>query len=717
MSSALRFEWPPVATAPTAPSASTASVSEAQRLESHATALFDELLESMAPGTAELGHFPRLGEIATARFEEAFADATVVSFDIFDTLIVRKVAAPSDVFLHLAGLVPFAALGIEAGELAQARQRAEHTARVTALAVRGSSEVTLHEIHGALATQLELDQSAVAEMVRSERLVEQALCVAHPTVSGWFARARAEGKQLWCVSDTYHEAEFLSSLLTGCGYDLTDVQVVSSAESRCSKGDGRLLPKIAAAQGVEAYDVLHIGDHPQSDDEIPAALGFLTLRHPWAAARASDAPATAAGDSVALGLAMIAARTVEPPVPFWWRFGYATVGPLLAGFACWLHSRFQRDGITRAYFLLRDGEIIEEVYRALFEGRPGPTTALLESSRRAFAMPAMESGKASLLAQLTATENDRPAGEFLERMGVRAHDHLADFAAVGLTSPDEVISPHDGAQLSRVASLLARPAVSRALVARSREERRLLMNFLDAQGVTAPGRVALVDIGWNATIQRSLTSVLELERRTLSVHGYYLGALRGAKQEMAESSTVSGYLFSGGEPTHRVQPVMALRQLIEFICTTARGSLRGFRWNAAGEAEPIHAEAEHDTAQQAAHAQLKAGVLAYVSALVDERRLFGFDAISPDAAMRPLARTIQHPTPEEAQQIGDLRYGEGLGSDRSRALAAFDPDAWSREQLLDNLRTSYWPIGLLARRDPKALLLRTVHWLGAEHAL
>jgi hypothetical protein len=211
--------------------------------------------------------------------------------------------------------------------------------------------------------------------------------------------------------------------------------------------------------------------------------------------------------------------------------------------------------------------------------------------------------------------------------------------------------------------------------------------------------------------------VLELERRTLSVHGYYLGALRGAKQDMAEASTVSGYLFSGGEPAHRVHPVMTLRQLVEFICTTTRGSLRGFRWNAEGQAEPVHAAAEHDAAQQAAHTQLKAGVLAYVSALVDERRLFGFDAISPDAAMRPLARTILQPTPEDAQQIGDLRHGEGLGSDRSRALAAFDPDAWSREQLHESLRRSYWPIGLLARHDPKALLLRTIYWLGAEHAL
>jgi predicted HAD superfamily hydrolase len=688
---------------------------DAERLEVHATALLAEVMEAVAPGSAALGRFPHVGELATAQLEARWRETRVVSFDIFDTLIVRKVAAPSDVFLHLAGLAPFAVLTLDPHELARERQLAEHTARVTARAARGSVEVSLAEIHEALATRLGLELSAVPQMVRAEQLIEQALCVAHPTLSGWFARARSDGRPIWCVSDTYHDAEFLRTLLTGCGYDVSDVIVVSSADERCSKGDGRLLPRISSAQGVIAADVLHIGDNTHADCHVPTRLGFVGTSHPWAAARPTDEPATAPGDSVAIGLSALAARTIEPPMPFWWRFGYATAGPLLSGFALWLHHRFRRDGITRAYFLLRDGEILEAVYRALIGDRPGPVTSLLESSRRAFALPALEAGKPSLLAQLTVTENARPAREFLDRVGVAADAHRADFAAVGFHSLDEVIAPEVGDGLARVAALMSRPAVTRALIDRSRAERRLLVDFLDTAGVTAPGRVALVDIGWNGTIQRALTAVLELERRTASVHGYYLGAASGAKREMAATSTVSGYLFSGGEPTDRHNTIMQFRQLIEFICTTSRGSLRGFTRDAQGRVQPVHGSPDHTAANQEAHAQLRAGALAYAAALRDECAMFGFQQISPDAAMRSIARTILQPTAEEAELIGDIGHGEGLGSDRSRALAAFQPGAWTSESVLHDLRTSYWPTGLRSRRDPRALVLRTMDWLSGAH--
>jgi hypothetical protein len=446
------------------------------------------------------------------------------------------------------------------------------------------------------------------------------------------------------------------------------------------------------------------------DERVPESQGIVAVRHPWPAARLDDAPAAEPGDSVALGLSMIGARTVEPPFPFWWRFGYATAGPVLAGFALWLRHRFARDGIERAYFLLRDGEIIEQAY-ALLAGTGGPATALLESSRRAYTLPALESGKGSLLTQLVASENPRPVREFLTRMGLRPQVYEGDIRAAGFASGDEIASPWAMEDVARVATLMGRPAVARALVDRSREERRLLMAFLREAGVLAPGRVALVDIGWNATIQKALTTALDLERHPYSMHGYYLGALAQAKQEMSAGSTVSGYLFAGGEPAHRVQPVLQLRQLVEFICTTTRGSLKGFRWDDEGRSVPVHGAPDHDPAQAAAHAQLREGALAYVAALAQERVMFGFDQVGPDAALRRLARVIQHPSAEEAEMIGDLTHGEGLGSERVRRFAAFTPGAWDAASLRRDLATAYWPAGLLARREAQALVLRTLGWL------
>ena len=676
-------------------------------LRDASTALLDATARALTGGAATL---PDRRALATARFDASFGAARVISFDVFDTLVVRKVASPRDVFLHLATTQPFAGWGLAPDALATLRRDAERTARRAAAAARGSGEVTLHEIHAVLADTLGRSASDVPAMVAAERLVERALCVAHPHLRRWFERARDAGKVIWVVSDTYHEAAFLRDLLAVCGYDLGGVLVAASGEARASKGEGSLFTQLLASNGVRPDEVLHVGDHPHADDAQPRRLGMQAVFHPWAASRHGDAPATAPGDAVALGLAQIGARAPEPAFPFWWRFGYSVAGPVLAGFALWLHERFAADGVQRAYFLLRDGEIIEQVYRALVGDRAGPTVSLLDSSRRAFFLPALESGDPGLVSQLLATENARPAREFLERLGVDATPFGFAFRQAGFAGPDDVVEPVDGPSLLRMRTLIQRPEVIEAILARSRAERALLVDWLVAQGVFAPGRIALVDIGWNATIQRALHAVAALERRPADATSYYLGTLAPAHERMPAG--VRGYLFEGGRPAERAATVLGLRQLVEFICTSARGSLRGFRRDASGAVVPVHSTPEHDAAQAARLAQLHAGALAYARGLRDERLVFGFDAIGPEAAVRRLVRVITRPTAEEAEAIGDVRHGEGIGTGRARALAAFDADVWDPAALLHALRTSYWPTGLLARREPQALALRMVQWLG-----
>lgn len=673
-----------------------------------ATQLFTSLATSLSPDFGAMGRMPTAGEVSDARIEAYWPDAAVVSFDIFDTLVVRKVASPRDVFLHLVTPAPFASWGLDAVELAQHRQEAENEARRRGVVARGSAEVTLHEIHAVLAERLARTETDVPAMVQAERLVERALCVAHPHLRKIFDRAVRDGRIVWCVSDTYHDAAFLRELLDGCGFPLEGVCVVSSADLRQSKGEGKLLQRLASDAKLSPSTILHIGDHPQSDGSIPASQGFLTVCHPWAASRHTDRGASAPGDSIALGLAQIGSRVVEPAFPFWWRFGYAVAGPMLSGFAFWLHARFLADGVQRAYFLLRDGEIILDVYRALIGDRAGPETRLLESSRRAFMMPAIPSGRGSITSQLMACENPRPAREFLERLGLRSADFRMSFRAVGL-DPEAIIAPDSNADILKVMSLLGRTDVVNAMLARSASERQLLVQFLKQEGVFDPGRIAFVDIGWNGTIQKAFAAVAAIEKIPINLAGYYLGTLPPIRQDLGGTSA-AGYLFDSGAPLDHANAVLQLRQLVEFICTTTRGSLRGFR--ADGKTVvPVHGGVDHPELQRAHVAQLREGAVAYARGLSQEQRVFGEQPISAAAAIRHLARTILEPTAEEACAIGDIRHGDGLGSDRLRALAAFSDGAFTPASLIRDHGNAYWRQGLVARREPAALALRALLWM------
>ena len=681
----------------------------ASALHESARDLFAAIEAAEDIGAATRGPVATASETALHAIEIAWPHARVVSFDIFDTLVVRKVASPRDVFLHLATPAPFSAWTLDPVALAIHRQEAENEARRRGAAARRSGEVTLHEIHAVLAERLQRAASDVPAMVAAERLVERALCVAHPYLRTVFERAVREGKTVWCVSDTYHETTFLHELLESCGYALHGVMVVSSADLRKAKGEGRLLRHLSSEAAVPPERILHIGDHPISDFTIPAQQGFLAVCHPWAASRHEDPPSQVPGDSIALGLAQIGSRAVQPAFPFWWRFGYSVAGPLLSAFALWLHERFTADGIDRAYFLLRDGEIILDVYRALLGDTALATTSLLESSRRAFVLPAMESARPSIMMQLLACENPLAAGEFLERFGVRTRDLAVAFRAAGFTSGDEIVDPRDTTAGDKLQALLARPDVLQALVGRSRAERALLWRYLEQERVTSPGRIALVDIGWSGTIQKALMAVGSLERKRLDVHGYYLGTLPPIVHDL-DGSRGTGFYCDAGQPVHRARPVIELRQLVEFICTTDRGSLRSFR-SEGSTVVPVHGPVDHPEEQRQSLTELRSGALAYAQGLAMERTVFGAQPITPEAGLRHFTRTVSQPTSEEAAEIGNVRHGDGLGADRVRALAAFADAPATRDSLLRDYSRAYWRTGLLARKEPSALALRALLWM------
>ena len=666
-----------------------------------AQALFDGILgatEDAAPSA-----------VATARLEAAWPAATVVSFDVFDTLVVRKVATPRDLFLLLKSVSPYAELAADATVVATARVQAEEVARTAALSMRGSVEVTLAEICSVLAPHFGLPLESVGAMVAAEQALELALCAPHQHVRGWFERAVVEGKRVWCVSDTYHSASFLRQLLTHCGLPMHGIQVLSSADELINKSSGRLFQTLVTQCRVAPSAILHIGDNPQGDGEVPASLGLHAVCHPWAAWQHTDTPSASIGDACALGMAQVAARTHEPPQPFWYRFGYAVAGPLLAGFALWLRTALEADRIDRAYFLLRDGEILQRVYRALFGDERGPTVALLESSRRAFLLPALEANEKSLTAQLLATEDPRPAREFLDRLGIRSGDVVAAFRSVGFRSPDDVVAPGDVVALRRIAALFAHPSVAQRLLARTREERALAVKYLRGEGVLGAGRVALVDVGWNGTIQKSIAAIAALSKAPTTILGYYIGTSARAGDGIA-GDAMRGYLFEQAQPPSRWQQVFVLSQLVEFICSAPRGSLRGFAQRD-GVVRPVHAPLDHTDAQLGWLAALHDGAEDYATDLQRERAMFGFATVSPDAALQPLARVLLHPTAEEAWHIGNVRHGDGLGTDRVRTFASFRDDAWTVPAIQADADHALWPIGLRARRDARSLLLRTMGWM------
>lgn len=152
-----------------------------------------------------------------------------VSFDVFDTLLLRQVERPQEAF---------ALVGAKLGypDFQRLRVEAECRARDKKRRRAGSGEVTLSEIWQELeaATAIPAGEGMAAELA-----VERALCRGNPYFLPVVEALRQLGKPLGLLSDMYLPGDFLQQLVEEAGFGPFACCLVSGEEG-VSKGEGGL---------------------------------------------------------------------------------------------------------------------------------------------------------------------------------------------------------------------------------------------------------------------------------------------------------------------------------------------------------------------------------------------------------------------------------------------------------------------------------------------
>lgn len=200
-----------------------------------------------------------------------------IGFDVFDTLLVRPVLEPNDLF-HLVDLAA-AAAGISV-DFAGLRPAAEaHARRTLRRRSPDREETTLAEIHAALADLAGLSTEASDALRELEIAVERRILRAREPMRTIYEAARRRGKRVVVVSDSSASPSFIAEMLERVGYDPPDHLYVSSDVGR-TKATGRLFAHLLADLRLDPGRILHIGDNYGSDCRRPRALGLAAVHVP-----------------------------------------------------------------------------------------------------------------------------------------------------------------------------------------------------------------------------------------------------------------------------------------------------------------------------------------------------------------------------------------------------------------------------------------------------
>lgn len=442
----------------------------------------------------------------------------LASFDIFETVLIRKCGHPRNIFyLSAKKLYPDTASRREDFFLWRCRAEQEAVSRIR------SKNPTLADIY---------DDSALAgfseyspeELMFAEKQTEKENLVVNPTVKALIEQKRDEGFRICFISDMYLDSRFLADILRTSGCLQEDEPIFVSCEHAARKSEGKLFDTVR--QSLRPATWQHFGDNLHSDVKMPRKKGitvtpvdtrFTPIEQHLSAC--SKAMREVCELSILAGLSRCA-RILSGNDPFI-SIAADYIAPAYIPYVQFIFRQAQNDKVKQLYFLSRDSYILLKSAQQLLPEYSGIRLHYLFLSRKSLMLPYLaEVSKTTFLEALDQKTVLRKRVSSL--LGLLSTD-AQELAASGITFAYDKITGREQADdfLSKIFESDYTPVLQK----RAKERHRMLLEYLRQEGVLNGEKSAMVDVGWLGTSRLMLNAILKQSGHA-PVAFYYYG-IRG----------------------------------------------------------------------------------------------------------------------------------------------------------------------------------------------
>ncbi|BDD87443.1 HAD family hydrolase [Desulfofustis limnaeus] len=530
-----------------------------------------------------------------------------ISFDLFDTLLIRRIHDPDLVKLPVARYISrrAAACGINRSwqsiqKLRDAieQQHRQETSRTfvdhEACYPRFMAEV-LQDIF-----QEHYEEAVLAEVTGYEMAMESSHLVPRKPLYDWLVELHGQGKRLFIVSDIYLPAEHLRVLCRNTGLLELAEDVISSADSFLAKASGKAYPLIRERYDLDPQSWLHIGDNPVSDGLRPAEYGLqaLVLRDGSEKFRkalvkryvnySKGRPFYRGRALQQLMLPLEGEDSGQTPL---YREGYNFLGPVIGTFVQHLADECDRLGIRNLFFFSREGYTFKKVWEAcvplLFAGRSLPKVEYLYVSRMALAgASCAEEGLTKPAASIAFLPPGNRDFRDVARIFQFELEPMLPCLERHRLAPDTCLSQlhggYDQKNGVRFMELLEDEDFQDEVKRQTRSANRALHRYLEDVGFFSHDQVAVVDIGWLGTIQRFLYQAIKHRVDCPRLHGYVLGATRGFVFPSDLKNSLEGVIYDRHRFDLGASTLLYARDLFEEACRAPHPTLEGYELDGDG---------------------------------------------------------------------------------------------------------------------------------------
>lgn len=339
----------------------------------------------------------------------------VISFDAFDTLLMRKVLVPRIIFELMVAFYQERFFPYNDDNFINARINSENEL------YKEGKNPTVSDIYEHIKqNKSELFEKQILGMMECEILLERRMVIQREIMHKIFDYAVSKRKGVYIVSDMYLPKSIIESIL--CDHGITGFKdILVSCDKKCNKNSGGLFEYLKEISGTG--NILHIGDNYEADIVGSQKAGIdsyriLSSKDLLMASSIPHIPGCVINkwDELLLGSIVSKVKLFNDPFELGKHKGRIYIDsietmtqlcfvPITLSYMSWLIGQLRGKGDSVVLFCARDGFFLEKIYKEIREKHNElglPESIYFYTSRKAMStvIPVDEDGIRTLCANL-----------------------------------------------------------------------------------------------------------------------------------------------------------------------------------------------------------------------------------------------------------------------------------------------------------------------------
>lgn len=506
---------------------------------------------------------------------------TIISFDIFDTLLLRTVAKPIDVF----AFVWKKAENIKLTDLSDnefIKMRVEMECRAKNHKTLG--EVTLDDIYKEFPDYIVTDLNKLRLL---EIETEKQICYRNDSIYHCILECKKAGKNVCLLSDMYLDRKAIIEILGANKIDtsLFDAILLSNEEN-CSKQTGELFNRlIEKFPMIKSKEILHIGDNKNADfiqakkkgiaafhyNAVPEKLNSIydyeRIRHNIPHPEILSLRKTNVYEKIDNFDTEIKKNAYE--------IGSSIIGPFLTLFISHVCDRLETLKITRIYPFMREGYLLGELLKKEANNRKMPLEIHpIYVSRKVTYIPSIRQINREEIENIIGTRN-LTLKESIDLLGLKS-SYFEEVKEYGNLPWKETHKIRKGTSTLKeyLINKFLEPKHVKEMEHYIKEQREYLIKYLN-QEIKDFNHAATIDIGFFGRIQLWIEQSLTLEHIPHKMKHFLAVGITGEK--VFDGINFEGYYGTYAENTDLFSVIHRTTDILEKFISVTEGSTIGYK--------------------------------------------------------------------------------------------------------------------------------------------